>query len=116
MSLGLTLSATRPRFPTWPGFDAPTIIPPGAPALAKPLAYPSVAALCRALHRRRAGRGLRLARTVLTYLNSQTMWGFEVYWRDEPDTEAYAFTACGVGADLAAFQAAITANDPDNHA
>ena len=96
------------------GPETPCLIYP-APWL-KPVLFPSLDHLCRALHRRRAGRALRLEPTKATYFGSDSFAAFKVWFAAPDCDEAFAFTLAGVGASREALQAAIAAANPETPA
>lgn len=113
MAAALTLDAP-PALGLRPGPAHPCIILP-AP-WQKPILFTSLSALCRGVHRRRAGRALRLETTTAEYFGSDTFPAFKVFFRAPDCDEAFAFTIAGVGAVRELLQAALALHNPDTPA
>lgn len=109
----LVLDAPRSRGGGGPGPQQPCIIWPGCPDR-KPTVYPTLSALARAVHRFRGRQCFRLARTVATYMGSDTFAAFKVFWREaETDSETYAFAIAGVGDRRELVELALETANPD---
>lgn len=108
MTAGLVLDAPAARGQR-EGPHVPTII---RAAWQKPLAFPSMAALARHIHRERRGRGVQLTRCVAAFHLSDTFPAFRVAWLTDDDAE-YAFTIAVQGRSREALEAAIADANPD---
>jgi hypothetical protein len=95
-----------------PGPAQPCLIFP-APWDRRSVLFADLAAFCRGLHRRRAGRAMRLEPTQASLCGSDSFPAFKVWFRAPDCDEAFAFTVAGVGDSREALQAALAANNPD---